>query len=198
MEFPIELKAFKKFFSQANKFHKINPRISYYCRLYALTKILSQADQGVLPNPRDPNIKRVVDDTLAKLETDKTSLEPLNSESDFQAILKVADQEFANADVQDKHGETGVETSQGFMTSLVLYEVLEVFPEKNVKADSKIQKKLKHARRRAVDLSKHVKQEKRTSFSSTNEEVGEFKGGESTDGERSSRGKVCGSFSIGF
>jgi vacuolar protein sorting-associated protein VTA1 len=171
--FPPELKAYKRFLVQANQIQKVDPKVAYYCRLYALTKMLAKPDQGGLANPRDPAVKDIVNGIMANLESAKKAFdEPLDPEGDFEAVKTMAENVFANADSQDRDGEATIRTSHAFMTSFVLYEVLEQFGDKS--KDPEIQQKCKYAKWKAADIAKAIKEGRKPTRGGPNEELGDL------------------------
>lgn len=151
--FPYQLKPFKRYLVQANQIQKVNPVVAYYCRLFALTKMIQDPK-----SKKDPVVMDFVKDLMNRLEKDKSVVG--DKEEDYVVVKGMADGVFDRADTEDKEDGATIKTSHAFMTSFVLFEVLDVFEGTAGRSadDAEVNQKCRYAKWKAGDISKAIKE----------------------------------------
>lgn len=129
---------------------KVQPVVSYYCRLYAVSQLLEIPKQN-----REKSTSQFIEDMFKKLEKEKESLNlSQNNDLNYRLVVDFADSVFVHADEEDRDRGSTMETSKAFMTAFVLYDVYSYFqvPSEEVKL------KRKYAQWKAVDISKAIRE----------------------------------------
>jgi hypothetical protein len=163
--FPEGLRPFKRFLVQANQLQKVDPLVAYYCRLFAVTRIL-----GLPKAQRDAEVNAFLGGLITALEKDKSAITgQLDNDADYEKVKDFADNVFAKADSEDRDGNANIKTSHAFMTSFVLYEVLAVFSEEKPANDAEVQQKMKYAKWKAADIAKAIKEGRKPNPGGPNE-----------------------------
>ena len=108
-------------FQRAEEIEKVEPKIAYYCRMYAV-------EQGLALPDRSPQIDGLLGALLSKLEKDKPQLKPPPPGSDDASYCeRFALSVFARADRVDRAGRADKSTSTAFYAASVFMEILNQF-----------------------------------------------------------------------
>ena len=106
---------------RAEEIEKVEPKIAYYCRMYAV-------EQGLALSNRSPQIDGLLGALLSKLEKDKPALAPPPPGSDDASYCeRFALSVFARADRVDRAGRADKATSTAFYAASVFMEILNQF-----------------------------------------------------------------------
>ena len=106
---------------RAEEIEKVEPKIAYYCRMYAV-------EQGLALPDRSPQIDGLLGALLSKLEKDKPQLKPPPPGSDDASYCeRFALSVFARADRVDRAGRADKSTSTAFYAASVFMEILNQF-----------------------------------------------------------------------
>lgn len=124
---------------------KINPNLSYYCKLHA-------AQTAMRLSPQTPEIKAFVGALLTDLEANPAN-EP--KEATLTALENVAINAFNHADQVDRAGNADVKTVKAFTTVFVLLSVLK--GQQKDDFDPEHQEKIKYSMFKSTDIFKCIK-----------------------------------------
>ena len=118
---PITTAAITHARQRAEEIEKVEPKVAYYCRMYAV-------EQGLALRNRSPQIDGLLGALLSKLEKDKPELKPPPPGSDDAAYCeRFALSVFARADRVDRAGRADKSTSTAFYAASVFMEILNQF-----------------------------------------------------------------------
>eukprot|EP00884_Botryococcus_braunii_P023475 jgi/Botrbrau1/9811/Bobra.0322s0016.1 len=113
-------KVFLPFLQRADEVANVNPKVAYYCRMYA-------AEQAIAIPNRDPRVSGILNALLATLERDKPTL---NLGPDDQAYCEnFALTVFARADKIDRAEKADKNTAKAFYAASIFIEILNQFGE---------------------------------------------------------------------
>lgn len=146
---PPELKAYKRFVTQARKLDKFNPLVAYYCRLF----IVKEASKL----PRTESSTKFIVSLFDRLEADKPTAGLQSDEIDSAKVKDFGDLVFHRADTDDRNGNANLETSAAFMTASIVYETLSAFDSMIVNTFDGIHEKIKYSQWKAVDIHRAIK-----------------------------------------
>ncbi|GLI59519.1 hypothetical protein VaNZ11_001413 [Volvox africanus] len=135
------------FMQRAQEIQQADPKVSYYCRMYAVDQALK------LPH-RAKEITSLLSVTLNQLERDKAHLK-LDPVSDRIHCLGFALRIFDNADRVDRAGRATERTSRAYYAASVFIEILNQF-EGGV--DSELLEKQRYCAWRAAEIRKAVRE----------------------------------------
>ncbi|BDA46061.1 probable vacuolar protein sorting-associated protein VTA1 homolog at N-terminal half [Coccomyxa sp. Obi] len=113
-------KAILPFLQRADEVTKIEPKVAYYCRMYAV-------EQGLALENRSPQIEGVLGALLAKLEKDKPFIN--SGPDDQQYCENFAVKVFNRADKVDRAGRADKSTATTYYAASVFIEILRQWGE---------------------------------------------------------------------
>jgi len=134
------------FMQRAQEIQNADPKVAYYCRLYAV-------DLALKFQQRAKEINGLVMAALAALEKDKARLQ-LDKESDKVHCEVFALRIFGNADRVDRLGKADMNTSKAFYAASFFIEILNQFQE----LDGDMASKQKYAAWRASEIRKALRE----------------------------------------
>lgn len=144
---PPALKPINKFILKAKSLEKLEPVVSYHCRMYAL-------ETAMQLKSKEPAAKGFMLGLMEALEKQKKSLPALSKEDAKLRCETFALNVFAEADNEDRAGNATKKTAFTFQAATVFFEICKQFGE----LSSDIQEKLRYAQWKAVDISKAIKE----------------------------------------
>ncbi|KAK9817912.1 hypothetical protein WJX72_004252 [[Myrmecia] bisecta] len=113
-------KAILPFLQRADEISKLEPKVAYYCRLYAV-------EQGLQLSNRTKEIDGVLGALMAKLEKDKPGVKL--GDADQQYCENFALTVFTRADKVDRAGRADKNTATTFYAASIFVEILRQFGE---------------------------------------------------------------------
>ncbi|DBB04697.1 TPA: hypothetical protein ACH3X1_012751 [Trebouxia sp. C0004] len=138
-------KAILPFLQRADEIGKVEPKVAYYCRLYAI-------QQGLALETRSPQIDGVLKALLSKLEKEKTTI--TLGEGDSQYCENFAITVFTRADRVDRAGHADKNTAMTFYAASIFFEILNQF--KTLEAD--LVDMQRYAAWKAADIRKALRE----------------------------------------
>ncbi|DBA72821.1 TPA: hypothetical protein ACH3X2_010206 [Trebouxia sp. C0005] len=138
-------KAILPFLQRADEIGKVEPKVAYYCRLYAI-------QQGLALETRSPQIDGVLKALLSKLEKEKTTI--TLGEGDSQYCENFAITVFTRADRVDRAGRADKNTAMTFYAASIFFEILNQF--KTLEAD--LVDMQRYAAWKAADIRKALRE----------------------------------------
>ncbi|KAL0054499.1 hypothetical protein WJX82_009819 [Trebouxia sp. C0006] len=138
-------KAILPFLQRADEIGKVEPKVAYYCRLYAI-------QQGLALETRSPQIDGVLKALLSKLEKEKTTV--TLGEGDSQYCENFAITVFTRADRTDRAGRADKNTAMTFYAASIFFEILNQF--KTLEAD--LVDMQRYAAWKAADIRKALRE----------------------------------------
>eukprot|EP00271_Cylindrocystis_brebissonii_P008917 TRINITY_DN23445_c0_g1_i1.p1 TRINITY_DN23445_c0_g1~~TRINITY_DN23445_c0_g1_i1.p1 ORF type:complete len:541 (+),score=132.43 TRINITY_DN23445_c0_g1_i1:326-1948(+) len=131
------------FLQRAGELEKHDPKVAYYCRLYA-------AEQGMkLPSAeRTPALKGLLMSLINQLEKDRKVV--VTSPEDNLYVEGFAQNVFSKADKIDRAGKADLNTAKTFYASSIFFEVLRQFGT----LQPELEQKQKYAIWKAADIRK--------------------------------------------
>lgn len=138
-------KAILPFLQRADEIGKVEPKVAYYCRLYAI-------QQGLALETRSPQIDGVLKALLSKLEKEKTTV--TLGEGDSQYCENFAITVFTRADRVDRAGHADKNTAMTFYAASIFFEILNQF--KTLEAD--LVDMQRYAAWKAADIRKALRE----------------------------------------
>lgn len=99
---------------RAQEIERVEPKIAYYCRMYAV-------EQGLALPARSPQIDGLLGALLSKLEKDKPLVQPGTNDAAY--CEKFALGVFARADKVDRAGRADKATATAFYAASIFFEV---------------------------------------------------------------------------
>lgn len=115
-----QTKAILPFLQRADEISKVEPKVAYYCRMYAV-------DTGIAFKHRGPRFDGVLRALIAKLERDKPDAGL--GENDKEYCRNFAEAIFARADKTDRAGRSDKSTCLTFYAASIFIEILRQFGE---------------------------------------------------------------------
>jgi vacuolar protein sorting-associated protein VTA1 len=113
------------FLQRAQEIQQANPKVAYYCRVYAVEQALK------FPKEKRPKeIHGLLMSTLNQLEKDKQSV-TLDDENDKYFCEDFAHKIFVNADRVDRASKADENTCRAYYASSIFMEILNQFEENN-------------------------------------------------------------------
>ncbi|KAG2454757.1 hypothetical protein HYH02_000592 [Chlamydomonas schloesseri] len=153
MAAPVDLEEQKKtilpFMQRAQEIQAADPKVAYYCRLYAV-------EQAMKLTHRAKEVNALLVATLNQLEKDKAKLE-LDPAADRIHCLGFALRIFDNADRVDRAGKATERTSKAFYAASVFIEILNQF-EGEGGVDSELFEKQRYCAWRAAEIRKALRE----------------------------------------
>ncbi|PNW84454.1 hypothetical protein CHLRE_03g145227v5 [Chlamydomonas reinhardtii] len=153
MAAPVDLEEQKKailpFMQRAQEIQAADPKVAYYCRLYAV-------EQAMKLTHRAKEVNSLLVATLNQLEKDKAKLE-LDPAADRIHCLGFALRIFDNADRVDRAGKATERTSKAFYAASVFIEILNQF-EGEGGVDSELFEKQRYCAWRAAEIRKALRE----------------------------------------
>ncbi|KAL4437362.1 hypothetical protein ABPG75_004501 [Micractinium tetrahymenae] len=137
------------FVQRAQEVEKAEPKIAYYCRMYALEQGLE-----LRRDVRAPEITALLEALMGKLEKDRAVVLLGNKAEDAAYCEQFALTVFNRADRVDRAGRADKATAMTFYAASYFMEILRHFGE----PPPDIQQKQKYAAWRAAEISKAVKE----------------------------------------
>ena len=147
-EFPAALKPLKRFLLQANQVQKVQPKVAYYCRVYAITLAMSLPKED-----KDALVMKFVGGLFERLEKDKSTLD-LNQDGDAAVVEAFAEQVFQAADSADRQGKANKSTARAFQSAAVFYESLKNFGS----LETAVAAKIRYSQWKAMDIAKALRE----------------------------------------
>lgn len=139
-------RALLPFLQRAEEVQKVEPRIAYYCRLYAV-------EEGLKLQNRDKAIDELLFSVMDKLESFK-SKNALVPEEDKLQLEGFALKIFDRADRVDRAGRADMSTCKAFYAASVFMEVCTQFGD----LDEDLLGKQKYAAWKAADIRKAIRE----------------------------------------
>lgn len=109
------------FLDRAQEIKAVNPKIAYYCQLYALEETVKLGEKNL-----DPAVKAVIEAVMAELTKTGPSLN-LNRAADAVECDKFAKMVFARADKLDRGSGSLVDAAQSFRYAEQFFRVTSQF-----------------------------------------------------------------------
>lgn len=129
------------YLQRADEVAKANPKVAYYCRLYAV-------DEGMKLLVRDKDTNALLGAVLKQLEQDKPKLQLGAVADDCELCTQFALKIFHKAETQDREGRATAATAKAYYAATVFLEVTRQFGE----MDSECAAKQKFAAWRAAEV----------------------------------------------
>lgn len=139
-------RALLPFLQRAEEVQKVEPKIAYYCRLYAV-------EEGMKLENRDKAVDELLFSVMDKLEAFK-SKNTLNAEEDKLHLEGFALKIFDRADRVDRAGRSDMSTCKMFYAASVFMEVCTQFGD----LDEDLLGKQKYAAWKAADIRKAIRE----------------------------------------
>lgn len=137
------------FVQRAQEVEKAEPKIAYYCRMYALEQGLD-----ISREVRAPEITALLEALMGKLEKDREIVQLGSKGEDYTHCENFALTVFNRADRVDRAARADKSTAMTFYAASYFMEILRHFGE----PPPDIQQKQKYAAWRAAEISKAVKE----------------------------------------
>ncbi|KAG1680210.1 hypothetical protein FOA52_000324 [Chlamydomonas sp. UWO 241] len=139
-------RALLPYMQRAQEMQKADPKLAYYCRMYAV-------EQAFKFDKRAPAINDLVSAALGQMEKDKPSL-GLDKAADRYHCEGVALKIFANADKADRAGKATIATAKAYLAASYFLDVLNHFEP----VDGDILEKQKWSFWRAAEIRKAIRE----------------------------------------
>ena len=139
-------RALLPFLQRAEEVQKVEPKVAYYCRLYAV-------EEGLKLQNRDKSIDELLFTVMDKLEAFKKSNQ-LDAEEDKLHLEGFAIKIFSRADRVDQAGRADMSTCKAFYAASVFLEVLTQFGP----LDEDLAGKQRYAAWKAADIRKAIRE----------------------------------------
>jgi len=139
------LKTINPFLQRANEMERVDGKVAYYCRMFAV-------QEGLKLDGRSAAVNAALRDAMEKLERAKPSL-ALDADDDELYCESFAMKIFSKADEADRGGARGLNTAKSYYAASVFFEMLRQFNE----LERDIQEKQRYAAWRAGVLMKAVR-----------------------------------------
>lgn len=134
------------FLQRAEEIQQVEPKVAYYCRMYAV-------DQGLRIPKRVKEIDGLINAALRQLEKDKPKLQ-IDLANDKYHCENFAMNIFDRADRTDRAGRADLNTSKAYYAASIFFEILNQFGE----IDSGLFEKQRYAAWRAAEIRKAVRE----------------------------------------
>jgi len=154
------LKPLHKYVKQAITLDKIDPLVSYYCRMHAMRQSVK------IPN-KSPEEMAQLQEWMTWLEQNKHIKQDTTPEDAKHHLENFALQVFQQADDVDRTGKATKQTAVAFNTAYILMDVLKQFGT----LASDVEEKMKYALWKTTDILKAIK-EGRAPVSGPSSDVG--------------------------
>ncbi|KAL8033491.1 hypothetical protein ABFX02_13G162400 [Erythranthe guttata] len=135
------------YLQRADELQKLEPLVSYYCRLYAMERGLK-----IPQSDRTKTTNALLVSLMKQLEKDKKSLKL--GPDDHLHVEGFASNVFARADKQDRAGRADLNTAKTFYAASIFFEILNQFGQ----LQPDLEEKQKYAVWKAADIRKAVKE----------------------------------------
>jgi vacuolar protein sorting-associated protein VTA1 len=139
-------RALLPFLQRAEEVQKVEPKVAYYCRLYAV-------EEGLKLQNRDKSIDELLFSVMDKLESFKKS-NTLDADADRLHLEGFAIKIFSRADRVDVAGRADMSTCKTFYAASVFLEVLTQFGP----LDEDLEGKQRYAAWKAADIRKAIRE----------------------------------------
>ncbi|KAG2495255.1 hypothetical protein HYH03_006528 [Edaphochlamys debaryana] len=139
------------FMQRAQEIQQADPRVAYFCRMYAV-------EQAMQLTHRAKEVNALLAATLSQLEKDKAKLDPppgVDPAADRIHCLGFALRVFDNADRVDRAGKATERTSKAFYAASVFIEILNQF---DGGVDQELFEKQRYCAWRAADIRKALRE----------------------------------------
>lgn len=141
-----QLKAIMPLMQRAQEIQQADPKVAYYCRMYAV-------EQALTFPQRSKDVSDLVSIALSQMEKDRGAL-ALDKENDMYHCESFALKIFSNADKMDRAGRADLATAKAFFVASYFLEVLNHFGP----LDQQLGEKQRYAAWRAAELSKAMRE----------------------------------------
>eukprot|EP00879_Flechtneria_rotunda_P007323 GHRR01007682.1.p1 GENE.GHRR01007682.1~~GHRR01007682.1.p1 ORF type:complete len:432 (+),score=152.84 GHRR01007682.1:237-1532(+) len=138
---------------RAEEVQAVEPRVAYYCRLYAIKKALE------ISQPTK-EIAGLIKATFAQCEKDKPNVKP-NEDQDRLYCESFALTVFKRADKVDRAGRADINTCKAFYAAAIFLQVLEQFYDKSeemLEMAPDLVEKIRYALWRAAEIRKALRE----------------------------------------
>mmetsp|Transcript_60256 Transcript_60256/g.68653 ORF Transcript_60256/g.68653 Transcript_60256/m.68653 type:complete len:338 (+) Transcript_60256:31-1044(+) len=164
MSLPEPLKSLKPIMLRSMEMEKLDPMVSYHCKLYILEKSISTMQGMQKTDPQYSNVKNFVVSQMGDLETAKAGLDLTNAKDHMEMFCTAI---FVNVDKEDRKGTITRKTAVSFNSCSHFIETLGVFGE----LEPDWEEKRKYCKWKAVDISRAFKEGREPKRGGPNEEV---------------------------
>lgn len=155
------LKPLAKYLQQARQVEKVDPLISYYCRLYAL-------QSGMKISGKSKDDLKLIAEQMTWLEANQRIIAGVSKEEGRQRAETFALQVFTHGDNEDRAGLATKKTALNFHAAYVLMDVCRQFsPTGDLASD--VEEKQRYAIVKAADINKAIKEGRKPKAGPLNE-----------------------------
>jgi vacuolar protein sorting-associated protein VTA1 len=148
LNLPAPLKPFLRFFAQAQSLDASNPAVAYFCRLFAVERILSS---GV----KDKEAKHFIGNMVSRLESDASKLGSSTTAEEGQPLCEqLALSIFNHADEVDRSQQSDKSNALAFYASSVIFEICQYFGP----LSPDLSEKCKYAQFKCAEISKAIRE----------------------------------------
>ena len=138
-----DVKALTPFLQRADEMSRADPKVAYYCRMYAV-------EEGMRATERSSELSKLLGELLAQLEATKAAAQLAETREEDELYLEnFALKLFAKADKADRAGARDARTAKLFYVSSVFIEILNQFGP----IDEDVGEKQRYAAWRGAELS---------------------------------------------
>ena len=138
-----DVKALTPFLQRADEMSRADPKVAYYCRMYAV-------EEGMRATERSSELSKLLGELLAQLEATKAAASLAETREEDELYLEnFALKLFAKADKADRAGARDARTAKLFYVSSVFIEILNQFGP----VEQDVGEKQRYAAWRGAELS---------------------------------------------
>ena len=138
-----DVKALTPFLQRADEMSRADPKVAYYCRMYAV-------EEGMRATERSSELSKLLGELLEQLETTKAAAGLAETREEDELYLEnFALKLFAKADKADRAGARDARTAKLFYVSSVFIEILNQFGP----VEQDVGEKQRYAAWRGAELS---------------------------------------------
>ena len=138
-----DVKALTPFLQRADEMSRADPKVAYYCRMYAV-------EEGMRATERSSELSKLLGELLEQLETTKAAAGLAETREEDELYLEnFALKLFAKADKADRAGSRDARTAKLFYVASVFIEILNQFGP----IDEDVGEKQRYAAWRGAELS---------------------------------------------
>ena len=138
-----DVKALTPFLQRADEMSRADPKVAYYCRMYAV-------EEGMRATERSSELSKLLGELLEQLETTKAAAGLAETREEDELYLEnFALKLFAKADKADRAGSRDARTAKLFYVSSVFIEILNQFGP----VEQDVGEKQRYAAWRGAELS---------------------------------------------
>ena len=138
-----DVKALTPFLQRADEMSRADPKVAYYCRMYAV-------EEGMRATERSSEFSKLLGELLAQLEATKAAAQLAETREEDELYLEnFALKLFAKADKADRAGARDARTAKLFYVSSVFIEILNQFGP----VEQDVGEKQRYAAWRGAELS---------------------------------------------